>query len=147
MKIINTFRGMSMVKKVGFIASIATILSFGLSLFSNADTVKQTINGDKNTVIGENKANITINYGDSSSNTKGYVLRNKGVSLVLSEPSLDVVTDKSKHVCNAIAGTPITLTGRSADASGIPMWKEIIITSGECAGKKGWASLSVISYE
>jgi len=149
MNFIEEFKGLSTVKKIGLIASITGILGFGISLVSSADTVKQTINGDKNTVIGENKGSITINYGDAQLEAQRYVLRNRsaGISLIVSEPDISAATDKSKHVCNALAGTPIKLTGKSADMSGVPMWKEVIIQKGECAGKKGWASTSVISFE
>ncbi|MBR8842397.1 hypothetical protein [Pseudoalteromonas sp. JC3] len=145
---------MSMLKKVSVAASFATIvgtLIAGYSAFvsSGEARVNQTINGEKNTVIGEVSGQLTINYNDTGSKSQNLVLRNRstGVSLIISEPNIMAATDKSKHVCNAIAGTPVVLTGRVADMSGIPMWKEVSILKGDCAGKVGWASVSVLGYD
>jgi hypothetical protein len=134
--------------KVAFVASIATILGFVVTFTSSGkETVKQIINGEKNTVIGENTGEITINYGASPSNTQTMVLRNErfGSALVLSEPSLDDIQNPKKQVCTASSNTPISLTGRKTK-QGYLEWKEVTIMEGECKGKTGWASSNVIGY-
>jgi len=78
-----------------------------------------------------------------------YVLRNRstGSTLVVSVPNIEAVTDNAKHVCLAMAGTPITLMGETAKMFNIDMWQKIKITDGPCADKIGWVAVENISYE
>ncbi len=145
---------MSITKKISVAGSFATILGVAIATYSafvasSEQEINQVMNGDKNTVVGENSGHISINYNENSSNSKNLVLRNSttGVSLVLSEPDITVVTDKTKHVCAVISGTPVSLTGKVSDINASPRWKEISILKGECAGKTGWVSASVLSFE
>jgi hypothetical protein len=53
--------------------------------------------------------------------------------------------DASKHiVCDALAGTAVTPTGKIAKISGVVMSREVAVTdttAGECTGKRGWVSV------
>ncbi|EGR0849890.1 hypothetical protein EW081_23160 [Vibrio vulnificus] len=153
MSFINEWREMSMTKKITLVASVATILGLCISFYSTfasskSTTVNQTINGNQNTTVGENSGTININVSDSASKEQRLVLRNSatGSSLVVSEPDVFAATDPSKHVCDAFAGTPVSLTGRTSNQNNMIM-HEVLILSGACKGKKGWASASVLSYE
>lgn len=151
-KALVSHKRMSFVVKVGFWGSIASIVGLAITFLplTASSIEQQVVNGSKSTVIGENNGTINIGYGDSNQSAKkGHVLRNQqyGVALVVSKPDLNVITDKSYHICNAIAGTQIELTGRSLDMSGLSYWKEVAILSGECSGRVGWTTVSNISYE
>lgn len=150
MNIISEWTNMSNIKKVSFLSAVVTICGFFLSLYSeDASSLTQNINGSPKNVIGENNGTMIINQNEQIADSKGYVLRNSsvGVSLVLSEPDLMVLQDESKQVCNAISGTPISLTGRSVSSNNVPIWREVKIEAGDCSGKVGWVSSSLVSYE
>ncbi|MEE2730549.1 MAG: hypothetical protein VYA55_06970 [Pseudomonadota bacterium] len=139
-------------KKLSLWGSIASIFGLFLAFMSiNATSVEQNVNGNQNNVIGENKGTININQGSNSPETKKeYVLRNPkaGSVLVISEPDpIAASTDSSRHVCMAMPGTVVSLTGEKANYAGIDMWRKVRITSGDCEGKIGWAALENISYE
>ncbi|WP_139130746.1 hypothetical protein [Salinivibrio sp. SS2] len=140
-----------MMKKIGFWGSIASILGLAIGVYSmQAASNSQEINGNKNHVINENNGTININQGgDSYGASKAYILRNQssGAVLVVAKPEVTAAMDKDSHVCMAPAGTEIVLTGKKASHSGIDMWRQVKITSGECTGKTGWASIENISYQ
>ncbi|EPV1122817.1 hypothetical protein ACV17F_000690 [Vibrio harveyi] len=149
----NEWREMSLAKRISLIASCATVLGLFVSLYStlassNSTTVNQSVNGSQNTIIGENSGTVHVNVGGNSSNERKLVLRNSetGSSLLLSEPDMLAVMDVTKHVCEVIAGTPVSLTGRKFNQNNMVM-HELFVLEGECQGQKGWASSSVLSYE
>ncbi|MBW1931165.1 MAG: hypothetical protein JRH08_18990 [Deltaproteobacteria bacterium] len=142
-------------QKIGFWGSIASII--GLIIYfspiqsRSGDYVQNlTItHGNQSPAIMENKGNININYNNQMPLTsKSYVLRNPGGGsvLVVSLPSIEAVTDQSKHICLAIAGTPISLLPETVKKNGIE-WRKIEIKEGLCAGKIGWVVTENVSYE
>ena len=138
-------------KKVSFWGSLASIVALAIAITTNAQTTTQNISGNQNTVIGTTNAPVTINYNQESevAVTKTQLVlnnRDSGVSLVLSKPSISFVTDSSYYVCEALAGTPIELTGNTS-SEGFTSFKQVKILAGECQGKIGWASASVIKYK
>lgn len=147
---------LSMLEKFGFWGSMASIVSLALYFFpplassQPEQAVQVTTSGAQSPAIGENKGNVTINYGaPSMPHEKTYVLRNKvnGATLLISRPSLDAATDPKNHVCMVPGGTPITLTGESAKMGGIDMWRKVKVVSGECANKSGWVAIENVSLE
>ncbi len=118
------------------------------SITTSADNTTQNIHGNKNTVIGETHAPLTINYGsDKNTNNSSdqYVL--KTATIIFAEPSLKILMDKSKYVCeDVISGTRIELMGDVAKDSGIT-YRKIRVLTGDCEGKTGWVSSEVIGYQ
>jgi hypothetical protein len=51
-------------------------------------------------------------------------------------------------VCNALAGTPVSFTGRTADSGPLKdYWQEVTINTGACAGKSGWVGSDSLSMK
>ncbi|MFC3153476.1 hypothetical protein ACFOEK_20715 [Litoribrevibacter euphylliae] len=138
-------------KKISFWGSLASILGLVVAFTATeATSINQNTNGNQNNVIGENNGTININQGGSSqSDHESYVLKNPkyGSVLVVSEPNLMAATDSNKHVCMAISGASVTLSGEKSAHAGVDMWRKVKIENGECAGKSGWAAIENISYE
>lgn len=125
-----------MTKKITIAASIATIIGviFSITSYAGKDN-HNTINGD-----------INIQHQQAPKTGSTIVLDNKGSSaLVTSEPSIKNIADTSTHVCLAHSGTPISVTGKKASHGPI-QFRQVKILSGECKGRVGWASHSVIAY-
>ena len=155
-KPLTWYGGLSTVEKIGFWGSIASIVGLALvfmptSASSQVEQKPQAATyGSKSPAIGSNQGSVTINYGgDSVARDKAYVLRNSsgGATLVVNKPSLDAAQDPKAHVCMAVAGTPVELTGESAKMGNIDMWRKVRIVSGECANKSGWVAISNVSVE
>lgn len=149
-------KGLSMVEKIGLWGSIASIVSLGLFFFppsvsSQSEPKAQASTlGAQSPAIGSNQGSVIINYGaPTAPHEKSYVLRNgkSGVTLVISRPSLDAAVEPKNHVCMALAGTPVLLTGETAKLGGIDMWRKVKILSGECANKVGWTAIENVSLE
>lgn len=139
-----------MFSKVGFWGSVASIVALACSFSSTAGNTTQNINGSQNTVVGENHGDININYGSPQDNSSQgqFILNNSsaGSVLIRSETDMATITNQSTHVCLAISGTPVQLTGRETN-QGFMQYKEVKILSGECKGKIGWAAHEVLSYK
>lgn len=137
-------------KKIGLWGSVASIIGLIVALTTNADSQTHNITGNQNAVIGNNSGSINVNYGQAQEATSSnqLILNNhsSGISLVTSEPSISTVSDESKHICNAIAGTPIKLTGKVAN-EGYLQFKQVQIIAGECQGKVGWVSSHLVAYK
>jgi hypothetical protein len=155
-KLLNIYRRMSVMQKLSFWGSVASIIGLVLAFYpfhaqsGNEGGNRATTYGNQSPAIGENKGDININYNNAPIKpSKNYVLRNSkgGAVLIVSNPSTESATDQSKHVCLAVAGTPIVLLGETAKMYGIDMWQKIKITGGQCANKTGWAATENISYE
>lgn len=149
MRFVQFHKGMNTLEKFSFWGSLSSIIGLAVAFTSTPaiSIEKQVVSGNSNTVVGENHGSININYGNSKSQ-KGYVVRNRstGVTLMVSEPTIDAALDPSKHVCNIVAGTDISLTGKNSSDS-LPIFKEVKVLSGECSGRYGWVSTENISYE
>lgn len=151
MKITLNLDWVYIMKHLTIWGSLASIIALGYSLSSIADSTTLTVNGSNNAVVGQNHGDININnYSskDARSESDGLILRNMqaGLSLVMSYPSIASATDKSKHVCSAVSGTPIQLTGRS-HSEGYLEFKEIKILKGECKEKTGWVNNRLIAFK
>ncbi|MNR25255.1 hypothetical protein D3C85_1423940 [compost metagenome] len=139
-----------MFSKIGLWGSVASIVALVYSLSSTADQTTQNVNGSHNTVVGENHGGININYGSSvnGNNPNQLILKNSaaGSVLIRSETDMSTLTDKTTHICLAISGTPIQLTGREK-TQGVMEYKEVKVLAGQCEGKIGWAAHEVIAYK
>lgn len=135
-------------KNIKIIGTLCSILGLAWAIISYATPINQTVNNNSGYIIGENNGGVNINYAPNSDQNDQLILKNPkyGVSLVISVPDLSVIQDKTKHVCSAIAGTPIELTGRVTEGNVLP-FKEVKIIKGECAGKIGWASPQNITFK
>ncbi|HFZ1933577.1 hypothetical protein I5N09_12205 [Serratia marcescens] len=67
---------------------------------------------------------------------------------LITQPNMDNLLEPTKHICQLIAGTLVTLTGKSAAMNiGNAEWKEIAIIIGECAGQRGWTTSTALTYQ
>ena len=139
-----------MFSKIGLWGSVASIVALVYSFPSTADQTTQNISGSHNTVVGENHGDININYGspEKSASQNQLILNNStaGSVLIRSETDMSTLTDNATHVCLAISGTPIQLTGKET-SQGFMKYKEVKILAGECKGKIGWATHEVLAYK
>lgn len=136
-----------MTKKITIAASIATIIGviFSITSYAGKDN-HNTINGNHNINADTINGDINIQHQQAPKTGSTIVLDNKGSSaLVTSEPSIKNIADTSTHVCLAHSGTPISVTGKKASHGPI-QFRQVKILSGECKGRVGWASHSVIAY-
>jgi len=149
--LINQYKELSFMKKLslwGAISSITGILATLSPL--QAESINQNINGNQNNLIHENNGTINIQQElNQDALTKSYVLRNlsTGSVLLVSKPEVLAAIDLKYHVCMAPAGTDITLTGKKANISGIDLWREVRVKSGECSGEIGWTTIENINYQ
>jgi hypothetical protein len=154
-QLLRSYKRMSLMQKLGFWGSVASIIGLAVTLFppqlqSAPQTAQVTTYGNQSPAIGETHGDVNINYNSApATSAKGYVLRNArgGAVLVVSMPSIEAAGDATKHVCMAVAGTPVTLLGEKAKMGTIEMWQKIQIDGGPCAAKVGWAAIENLSLE
>uniref|UniRef100_UPI001E3ED010 hypothetical protein n=1 Tax=Vibrio parahaemolyticus TaxID=670 RepID=UPI001E3ED010 len=104
---------------------------------------------DKYSGVGFTKEELDSIVNTTKFPTPKYRLFNGSVgsTLVVSEPSIDSAFDKSKHVCNVAANTPIKKLAETAESKNGMRWQKVLITAGECKGKIGWVVFEVIETE
>ena len=142
-------------ERVTFCGSLASIAGLCLTFYSGSSVSQGTPNNSSSTLgshspaIAGPQGDVNISYGNSTPTEKTYVIRHPdgGAALIVSEPSIDSVMDPEKHICMAIAGTPIQLLDETSQLGGMVMWQKIEIVKGACTGKVGWSSVENISYE
>ena len=147
---LRIYRRMDVKKKLTLWGSMASIVALAITLASAPGVSgNQSANGNQSPAIGENKGDIIYNNYSSAPKAKSYVLKNNkaGASLIVLAPTIAAATDKTQHVCLAIAGTPVTLTGETASLHNIEMWQKVVVTDGPCSGREGWVAVENVSYE
>ncbi|HID9654237.1 TPA: hypothetical protein ACXJN2_000574 [Serratia marcescens] len=67
---------------------------------------------------------------------------------LIAQPSMDSLLEPNKHICRLIAGTRVTLAGKSAAMDiGNAEWKAISIITGECVGQRDWIPSTALTYQ
>jgi hypothetical protein len=139
-------------KRLNFWGAVASIVGIPLAFAlywatpsgAGGDTVNVNSSGQRGGITA-NQVNV-----NASVKEKGWALRNVkyGATLVVDSPDIVGMNDPKRQVCLAPAGTPVMLTDRKADMSGIKdYWQEVMITAGNCANKMGWVERAQLSWE
>ena len=132
-------------KKLNFWGTVASIVGLPLALALYWATPTGAGGDTVNVNSSRQSGGITANQVNINGpvKEKGYVLRNVkyGATLVADSPDFAVVYDPKRHVCFAIAGTPVIPTGNAEDWAVIKdYWQEVTIIDGNCANKVGWVA-------
>jgi hypothetical protein len=151
--VITSTGNVVMQKKIilwGSIASIVSAAIAAIALYAPSATQagnQATTSAPQSPAVNVNTGNIIYNNSNSTGSAKRYVLRNSkaGVSLIVSEPIIDAATDTKKHVCMALAGTPVSVLDEKRESALV--WRRVKIENGDCTGKTGWAAAENISFE
>lgn len=151
--ILEKYRGLSVMQKLGIWGSIASIFGLVLTIFPfNASSENTNINniGSKNPIITNPSGDVNINYNENKNESKrSYVLRNSqgGQPPLLLSPKLSFIIDTSKYVCTPIIGEKIQPLSERASEGGHEIWRKITVLEGDCKGKQGWVLTNDISIE
>jgi len=138
-------------KKFSIVSGIASILGLCVAFLpTDANSLNQAINGNKNTVIGTNEGNVTINYNESdSSSGEQYVIVHPsgGGTYLLSDPSIASYGDSSKFICALDQGTKVLPTGPVHKEHNLVMAKFVKVQNGSCSGRHGWVTTATLAMK